>query len=112
VTLINGTFDDDIGNYVIFADPMNPPFSARLGVLLGKEDGRIVIEDFVPGSSALRSGLKKGDVLISVDGWRIETVDDARIALVDKKPFENVQVKVMRKRFLFGRHELDFKVQL
>jgi aminopeptidase N len=112
VTLINGTFDDDIGNYVIFADPVEPPFSAKLGVLLNKKDGHVVIEGIAPGSPALKAGLKKEDILVSVDGWKIETVDDAKIALFDKKPFENVQVKVTRKRFLFGDQELEFNVPL
>jgi aminopeptidase N len=97
---------------VIFADPVEPPFSAKLGVLLNKKDGHVVIEGIAPGSPALKAGLKKEDILVSVDGWKIETVDDAKIALFDKKPFENVQVKVTRKRFLFGDQELEFNVPL
>ncbi len=112
VTLINGTFDEDIGNYVVLADPIKPPFSAKLGVMLRKKDGKVVIDGFSPGSSALKAGLKKGDALLLVDDWKIETAEDARIALFDKKPFESAHVKVIRKRFLLGEQELEFNVPL
>jgi aminopeptidase N len=112
VTLVNGTFDADVGDYVIFANPVRPPFTARLGIMAGNKDGSLVIEGFAPGSPALKAGLEKGDILVSVDGSKIETIEDVKIALFDKKPFESVRVKVARKRFLLGSRELEFKVQL
>lgn len=111
-TLINGTFDDNIGNYVIFANTLRPPFSAKLGVILQKTDGSVVIADLSHDSAAAKAGLTIGDAIVSVDGWKIETVDDVRIALFDKKPYESVNIRVKRKRFLFGERELQFDVLL
>jgi uncharacterized iron-regulated protein len=111
-TLINGDFDDDIGNYVIFANTLTPPFSAKLGVILRKKDDRVVIEDFSHDSAAANAGMKVGDALVLVDDSKIETAEDVRIALFDKKPYESVHIKVKRKRFLFGEQDLEFNVPL
>jgi aminopeptidase N len=111
-TVINGVFDEGVGNYVIFADSVSPPFSAKLGVIVRKKDNRVVIEDFSADSPALEAGMRKGDALIEVGDWKIETADDVRIALFDKKPYESVHVKVIRRRFLLGDKELEFNVNL
>jgi uncharacterized iron-regulated protein len=112
ITLVNGIFDEDIGNYVVFANPVNPPFSARLGVIVREKDDGVVIENFSADSPAMEAGMRKGDALVQVGDWKIETADDVRIALFDKKPYESVRVKVMRRRFLLGEKELEFNVPL
>jgi len=111
-TVINGILDEDIGDYVIFANSVSPPFSARLGVRVLKKDDRVVIEDFSADSPAMEAGMKRGDALVQVDDWKIETADDVRIALFDKEPYESVRIKVIRRRFLFGEKELEFNVNL
>jgi len=114
-TLINGAADDfnmEIGDFVLFPDFIALPTSPKLGILLKKEEGRLRIEDFQPGSGALKAGLKKDDILISVDDWKVESIEDVRIALFDKKQGETVKVKVSRKQFLFGEKVLELQVTL
>ena len=51
--------------------------TARLaGLDLGKADGEVVVADVAPGSPAARKGLRKGDVLVSVDRRTVETPED------------------------------------
>jgi uncharacterized iron-regulated protein len=111
-TLVNGEYDTGIGNYVLFPEPLDLPLTAKLGIILEKKDGRVVIRSFSPDSVAEKAGMKEGDALLSVGGWKIETVEDARIALVDKKEGETVDVKAIRNRFLFGSKEMEFTVAL
>jgi len=112
VTLINGTFDRDVGTYVLFPKPLKPPFTAKLGVIVQESEGMVHVTDFSPDSIALKSGLNKGDIITSVDGRKIKTVSDIKIALFDKEPEQTVIVKVVRKRFLFGSKELEFNISL
>ncbi len=112
VTLINGTYDREIGTYVLFPKPLEPPFTAKLGVVIKDSAGMVLITDFSPDSIALKSGLNEGDIIISVDGSKIQTVSDIKIALFDKEPGQAVIVKVIRKRFLLGTKELEFKLTL
>lgn len=112
VTLINGSFDRDIGTYVLFPKPLDPPFTPKLGVITKESGGRVEIASFTEESAALKTGLKEGDVITSVDGCKIQTVNDIKIALFDKGPGQTVLVNVERKRFLLEERELEFSLTL
>lgn len=114
-TLINGIpeeVDANVGDFVLFPDPLTLPVSPRLGVLLQEEEGKIRVKDLLPGSVAAQAGIRKDDAVISVDDWKIESIEDIKIALFDKKVGETVTVKVLRKRFLRRDKEIEFKVTL
>jgi uncharacterized iron-regulated protein len=113
--LVNGIDEEiasDIGDFILFPDPIPPPVSAKLGVLLQEEDGKITVKDLLPGSMAQKAGIKKDDAFVSIDDWKIESVEDVKIALFDRKIGETVTVKVFRKRFLRREKELEFQVAL
>jgi len=111
-TLINGTYDVDIGNYVLFPYELDSPFSAKLGVILQDRKDGAVIADFSDESAAEKAGLLKGDVIVFVDDWKIDTIDDVKIALFDKKPYESVRIRVKRKKFFVVEENLEFNIQL
>ena len=114
-TLINGVSDEldkDIGSFVLFPATMTPPASPKLGVLLKEKDKKVQIEGLLPGSIASRAGLKKGDTIVSVDDWKVESVEDVKIALFDKKEGDKIKVKIIRKRFLFGKKVIEFNITL
>ena len=109
VTLINGEFDEGVGNYVLFPKEMKAPFTAKLGVMINDKGGKTVIEDFAPGSAALKAGMEKGDVITSVNGWKVKNIADIRIGLLDVEPGDTVKVTVLRKGFLFfGEKKMEF----
>jgi aminopeptidase N len=112
VTLINGTFDRDIGTYVLFPKSLKPPFTAKLGVIVRGSEGTVLIESFSPDSVAMKAGLKEGDTITFVNGWKIQNVNDIKIALFDKQPGQTVSVNVIRKRLLFGARKLEFNIKL
>jgi uncharacterized iron-regulated protein len=114
-TLINGgeeDLDKDIGDFVLFPSPIIPPVSPKLGVFLRAEDGRMKIADLDAEGIALEAGLKEGDALVSIDDWKIESIEDVKIALFGKKQGETINIKVSRKKFLFGEKVLEFHITL
>jgi aminopeptidase N len=111
-SLINGVFDEDIADYVLFPDEIKPPFSAKLGIILNEKEGSVLIEEFSPESAALKAGLRNGDAILAIDGWRIDSIEDTKIALFDKKPLQIIKIKIVRKRFLLGEKELEFLLSL
>jgi len=81
-------------------------------VMLKEEEGRVKIEDFGPGSISRKAGIKKDDIILSVDDTKVEGIDDLKIFLLYKKRGDEITVRVLRKRFLFGTAELEFKIKL
>ncbi len=112
VTLINGVFDKDVGTYVLFPEPLNPPYTAKLGVIVKEADGVVHVDDFSTDSPASQAGIREGDIISSIDGGKIEALSDMKIALFDKKPGQTISVKVVRKNFFLGKRILEFYLTL
>lgn len=109
VTLVNGEFDKGVGDYVLFPAEEKAPFTAKLGVVVDDSSGKVVVKSLLAGSPALKAGMKKGDVITSVDGWKVKEISDIPIGLLDVEPGETVKVTALRKGFLFfGKKKMDF----
>lgn len=98
--------DREIGDYLALTEPLALPATVKLGVVLKDREGPVEIEKVIPGSIAKSAGLKKGDILVSLDDWRIEDIDDVNIVMFAKKRGEQLTIKALRKRFLFGYREV------
>lgn len=79
----------------------------RLGVTASSADAGMAEALGAPGKSGLiidavsdgattRSGLKIGDLLLSVEGRKLEVVRDLSMALIDSKPGDKVKVEIVR----------------
>ena len=114
VTLVpdSVSIDDTVGTFVLFPTPLEPPPSRKLGVFLTEIDNRVKIKEITPGSIAETIGLRKGDILLSLDEWVIQDIADVRIFMVGKKEGETIKIKILRKRFLFGDKELELTATL
>jgi aminopeptidase N len=106
------SIDEGIADYLFAADPMPAPPTLKLGVVLKETDGLIGIDSLVPGSIAKNAGIEKGDVLLSLDEWKIGDIADVAIFMADKKRGDTVRIKVLRKGFLSGYKELEFTATL
>lgn len=62
------------------------------------KDAGLLVQGIEPGSAAEGAKLKVGDVLVEVDGQRIEQVADVRRALSDRSEGDVVEVEVIRKK--------------
>ncbi|MGH3103710.1 MAG: S1C family serine protease [Gaiellaceae bacterium] len=62
---------------------------------LGVEEG-VAVESAQPGSAAARGGMRGGDVIVSMDGRAIPTVEDLFAVLRRRKPGDEVSVTVLR----------------
>ncbi len=107
-----GVPDEDSGDFVLFPEHISLPDAVKLGIISKKKDGNVMIEKIQPSSIAEKTGLKNNDILISIDDWRIEDVDDVRISLFDKKQGGKMKLKILRKKFLLGYTEIEFDITL
>ena len=78
----------------------------RLGVVLSeikphsrddlKADSGVVIEDVLPDSAAEKAGLKDGDVIVSIDGNKVESEQDIRRTLRDLENPKPLAIGILR----------------
>ena len=107
IILPGGEFmDGDVGDYLVASEPLPMPETLKLGVVLKQGAGLAEIEKVVPGSIAKNAGLSKGDILIALDDWKIDDIDDVHIYMAGKKRGDTVKITALRKRFLFGSKEI------
>lgn len=110
--MIDANVDKDIADFVIYPRPLEGTTAPKLMAFLGEEDGFIKVLGFPEDSISERAGMKKGDILLSIDDVPIRSVEDLRIYLFYKKSGETIKVRVLRKRFLFGDKEIDINITL
>jgi len=69
---------------------------AMLGVTTEKKNEGVAIIEITKESAAEKAGLKKGDIITSIDGKKIEDPDDLSKAIRDHKPGDKVAVSFIR----------------
>ena len=60
------------------------------------EDAGVLVNSVEADTAAAHAGIKAGDVIVEVDGNKIDNVSDIRNALEDKKKDDKVKVVVIR----------------
>lgn len=100
-----------------------------LGVVTEKKDNGVEVQEITKESAAEKIGLKKGDIIKSVDGKKIESPDDLSKLIRDKKPGDEVDIVYLRDKkeqkakakltewkgasvFKFGPDAENFRVEL
>lgn len=71
--------EDDVPEMV----PLRP---SDAGLLIADDGRRLVVRRVAAGSPAARCGVAPGDVLLEVDGYAVEALDDVHIAFSSSRP--------------------------
>jgi putative serine protease PepD len=69
---------------------------AYLGVSTAEGNGGAVVQEATDGGPAAEAGIRSGDVIVAVQGDRIQRPDDVAAAIQDRRPGETVKVEVRR----------------
>ena len=103
----------DSADFVLFSAPAELPPPAMMGVTLKEEGNLVMIDDISPHGPALKMGLQKGDIFLSLDGQPIKNIEDLKIIMFFKKHGgDKVKVKIMRLRRIFPDQELEMEIPL
>ncbi|HTS48242.1 MAG TPA: ChaN family lipoprotein [Bryobacteraceae bacterium] len=87
-----------MADYLLLSEKQELPPAGILGVNLEDKNDECRIKSLSPGGAAEKAGLKKGDVLLAVDGQTVKATTDVRLVTWDKKPGDHVRIKFRRKR--------------
>jgi uncharacterized iron-regulated protein len=96
-----------MADYLLLSEKKALPPAGVLGVNLEDKNCEGRIKSLSPGGAAEKAGLKKGDVLLAVDGQPVKTTTDVRLVLWDKKPADHVRIKLRRKH---AEREVDVEL--
>ncbi len=92
-----GFFDPKVfefGNNGLFGSENNN--KPTLGVILSFEDGAARVTEVVNGSGAEEAELQEGDIIVSVDGLVVNTIDDIKDYFKDKTEGDQVLLSIIR----------------
>lgn len=93
------------------------PPRAWLGVFAERVDEGVVVAGLVPGGPGAKSGIKEGDVIVSLDALQVPTRKELYLSLWRRGPGERIALEVMRdselKRLdVTGGNRADFYKQI
>lgn len=112
IVLSDTPIDSGIADFILFPNAMEAETAPLLGIILKEEEGRVRITGFPERSVSKDAGLKEDDIILSLDGEKISSQEDLKIFLFYKKRGDTVNVRILRKRFLFGDKEMEFNITL
>ena len=100
---------DEWGSRSLFAsiDGDESPPAASLGLRVVQDVHGALVQQVYPGAGAWRSGLLEGDIITSVNGKPVKSIDDLKKFLTLRKPGDTVTLQLLRA----ARH-LDVSVNL
>ena len=101
-----------MGDYLLLSKELELPAAGILGISLEEKDGNSRIRSLNPKGAGEKAGLKRGDVLVDIDGQKVNRIADMHLALWDKKPGDHVRVRVRRKGRFGMESEHSFEVEL
>ena len=65
------------------------------------------VANVVKGSAAQKAGLRQGDVVVEIDGTKIQSANDLRVAIGKTRPGDKIAVVVLR-----GGDRMTLQVEL
>lgn len=86
-----------VADYILLSEQQDLPSAGILGVSLEDKGGECRVKALVPGGAAAKAGLRRGDVLVEVDGQKVTAAAEVHLALWDKKPGDRVHLSFRRK---------------
>jgi uncharacterized iron-regulated protein len=101
-----------MADYLLLSKEQELPAAGILGISLEENNGESRIRSLNPKGAGEKAGMKRGDVLLEVDGQTIKRIADLHLALWDKKPGDHVRVTVRRKGRFAAAIERTFEVEL
>jgi len=104
--------DAETADYLLFSAPATLPPPALMGVVLKEEEGRVLVDKVSPHGMAGKSGIKPGDIILSLDGKPVASIEELKIIMFYKEKGGKVLVGLKREHRFWPDAELEVEVPL
>lgn len=101
-----------IGDYLVFSPEEALPSAGLLGLLLDTTPEGVKVKGVSEESAAGAAGIKEGDRLVAIDEQPITSYAALRMAMLERRPGETVNVRYERKPLFGGTAEKTVGVVL
>jgi uncharacterized iron-regulated protein len=102
-----GSFEQP--DFLVLQPEKRLPPAGLIGVSLEEREDGVYITAISEGSFAGKAGVRAGDRILKIADTEIQTYIDVKLAMLDRKPGEKLQVGLSRKGFfgLMSEHEVE-----
>jgi len=83
------------------------PPSGMIGIYLAQTDEGVKVDNLVPEGAAKKAGVKKDDLIRSINGNAVKTITDLKLMLMDESPGDEIKLVLFRKNLLLKDKELE-----
>ncbi|MCW8890955.1 MAG: ChaN family lipoprotein [Sedimenticola sp.] len=101
-----------IADYIIFPQEISLPKPGMMGIFMESSSEGVRVAGLAEAGAAGKSGVKRDDILLAIDGQKVAATTDVRIALLDKQPGDEITLELLRKGVLFGSKTVTLRLVL
>ena len=87
--------EKNIADYIVLSTPQMLEPGGLIGALLETEGKLLVIKKFSDNSAAKDAGMPEGSVIVAVDTNKVESFSDFKLAVLDKKPGDSIEISYL-----------------
>lgn len=96
------------GDYLLFSPKATLPKAGKMGVMMEDTAKGVRINTVVKNSASAKAGLRKDDIILSIDSKMMNVIQDIKIDMMNRKPKTKVVLTVLRA----SKHKLSKKLTL
>jgi len=87
--------EEDIADFMVLSTPQMLEPAGLIGAFLQAEGKLLVIKEFSDNSAAKDAGMPEGSVIVAVDANKVESFSDFKLAVLDKKPGDSIEISYL-----------------
>lgn len=99
-------------DFLVLAQPEDLPPAGLMQVRLDSRDGGVFVRGFDGESAAKKAGVKSGDRLLAINDRPIRHFADVKLAMLEQRPGDGVDVRLLRRRLIGDDRVLSLRVEL
>ncbi len=98
----------DQGDYLLFSPDATLAKAGKMGIFMKDGKKGVMVSKVAKDSASDKAGLKKTDIITAINTHPINSIQDVKIIMMDKKPKEKVTLHILRA----GKQTLSKKLNL
>jgi uncharacterized iron-regulated protein len=83
-------------DYLLFSPQVALPKAGKMGIIMQDTANGVLISKVMDNSASAKAGLKKGDLILRLNGKKVTVLAGIKISLLDAKPKQTIELLLQR----------------